>query len=1173
MVERGRRGRQRRERRVRAPGTIPIDVRRLQREVADPKVSAWVAANAGSGKTHVLAQRVINLLLGDVQPEKILCITFTKAAAANMAKRVFDTLGEWTTLDDAELDKAIRERSGTAPDPLRRALARRLFARALETPGRLKVQTIHAFCTQLLHQFPFEANVAARFTVLDETAQTHLLEQLTLAVLLDGAAAPDSALGRALAAAMTASADQTFRDMVREAIGRRDAIGRWVMSAGGENAAIAALSRALGVEPSETRATIENEFFTGSSIAPAEWTALAAVLAQGGKSDAEQARRFRLLASLSHPDRVETYLDIFCTSEERSPRKSIVTKAIKDAGLVERLRAEQDRVCALLDRRRAIACRDRTAALVTVAYAVLTRYQREKQRRGLADYDDLIDKTLELLRNVDAAWVHYKLDLGIDHLLIDEAQDTSSKQWEIVQRLVAEFTAGAGARPGRRTIFAVGDEKQSIYSFQNAAPKEFVAMGHNFARAHADSGLGFVFGRLEHSFRSGVSVLGAVDVVFKDIAASVSSDKGGFPPHIALPDAAPSQVEIWEPTEPDERNEIEGWDAPFDQVSATSPRLKLAQRIARTVRSLIDGGEPVGIERRAVRAGDFLVLVRQRGELFEAIIRALKSENVEVAGADRLVLTEHIAVMDLMVLGDALLLPADDLALATVLRSPLFGFEDKDLFDIAWDRGHASLRAALARKSGEREIFAAANAFLDKLAQAARSVKPFAFYAEILGAGGGRRRFLARLGHEANDALDEFLNLAFEYERRETPSLQGFLAWLREARTEVKRDMEIARDEVRVMTVHGAKGLEAPIVFLADTMTPPAGPRQPRLLKLSDGAVIWAGRKADDVTAVAAARQQALGEAEDEYRRLLYVAMTRAADRLIVCGAAGRRKRPEGCWYDLVCQALDPFVVEEADGEAKVLRYRKEPAGEITVRAAPSAGKEKIAARPELPPWLRLSVAAEAPRAAPLSPSSAFDEEIGRVALTAGSAADRQRALQRGRIVHRLMQSLPDIPPVRRQDALERYLIGAAKDFSSAERGEIARQVFAILDAENFTQIFVIGSRAEVSIAGRIPRDDAEPLAVAGQVDRLSVTDDAVLIADYKTDSITPNRLADVPQPYIAQLALYRAVLARIYPEKTVRAALLFTSGPSLIEIPGTAMDAELCEVLKKDRHAAVKVP
>ena len=313
--------------------------------------------------------------------------------------------------------------------------------------------------------------------------------------------------------------------------------------------------------------------------------------------------------------------------------------------------------------------------------------------------------------------------------------------------------------------------------------------------------------------------------------------------------------------------------------------------------------------------------MRQRGELFEAIIRALKNENVEVAGADRLVLTEHIAVMDLIALADALLLREDDLALATVLRSPLFGFEDEDLFAIAWDRGRSSLRAALARKAGEK--FAKTAARLDQLALAARRQTPFAFFAEILGAGGARRRFLARLGAEANDALDEFLNLALDYERRQTPSLQGFVAWLREARAEVKRDMEIARDEVRVMTVHGAKGLEAPIVILADTMTPPAGPRPPRLLQLSGGAVIWAGRKDDDVASVAAARNAARAEAENEYRRLLYVAMTRAADRLIICGADGVRARPQGCWYDLVRGPLDSFLVEEEDNGEKVLRYRK----------------------------------------------------------------------------------------------------------------------------------------------------------------------------------------------------------------------------------------------------------
>ncbi len=655
-----------------------------------------------------------------------------------------------------------------------------------------------------------------------------------------------------------------------------------------------ALSRGLGLDPHERRASIEEEFFAGAAIAPDEWTAVAAALTQGGKSDADQVRRFSLLAALPLSDRVETYLDIFCTASDRTPRKSIVSKAIKNTNLVERLAAEQIRVCALLDRLRAVICRDRSAALVTVAYAVLRRYREEKARRGLLDYDDLIDKTLALLTSTDAAWVHYKLDLGIDHLLIDEAQDTSSKQWQIVLRLVAEFTAGAGARDVVRTIFAVGDEKQSIYSFQNAAPKEFAEMRRYFERAYLAAGLGFVPGRLDHSFRSGESILAAVDLVFRNIAGSVTSDRDGFPPHIALPDAPPGMVEIWQPTEPDERPEIEGWDAPFDTVSETSPRVKLAQRIARTVRRLVEEREPVGVERRAARYGDVLILVRQRGELFESIIRALKNEKVEVAGADRLALTEHIAVMDLIALADALLLPEDDLALATVLRSPLFGFTDDELFAIAWDRGGSSLRTALKRKVGERTAFADADARIDKMAQEARRATPFTFYAEILGAGGARRDFLARLGMEANDALDEFLNLALDYERRETPSLQGFLAWLRQARAEVKRDMEIARDEVRVMTVHGAKGLEAPIVVLADTMTPPAGPRHPRLLTLSAGAMVWAGRKADDVATVSTARQGFLSEAEHEYRRLLYVAMTRAADLLIVCGAEGQESGPLG---------------------------------------------------------------------------------------------------------------------------------------------------------------------------------------------------------------------------------------------------------------------------------------
>ena len=1136
------------------PDIIPLQIRDLQRAVADPAVSAWVAANAGSGKTHVLAQRVINLLLEGVAPEKILCITFTKAAAANMAKRVFDTLSEWTTLDDAALNEAIGSRSDIKPNAARRALARRLFARSLETPGGLKVQTIHAFCTQLLHQFPFEANVAARFDVLDETEQTQLLERLTLDLLLEAARTPQSAIGRALEAAITAASDQSFRDAIRAAIGMREVVARWIIDNGGVEATIAAMSRQLGLGHGESRGSIEDAFFSGSVIAPSQWPAVAAALEQGRRSDRDQARHFRQLASLPRSDRVEAYLDIFCTANGRSARRSIVTQDIKDKDLVERLAAEQARVCTLLERLRAVICRDRSAALLIIVHEILQRYKSEKDRRGLVDYDDLIDKALALLSNVDAAWVHYKLDFGVDHLLIDEAQDTSTKQWQIVRNLVAEFTAGAGARPSTRTVFAVGDEKQSIYSFQNAAPKEFAEMRRYFERTHQAGRRSFVFREFKHSFRSGANILAAVDAVFsdKDIAASVSSDTDGFPPHIALPVAPPSLVEIWEPVEPEKGAEIDGWDAPFDQVSETSPRVRLARRIARTVRRLVEARAPVGTEGRALRYGDVLVLVRQRGELFEAIIRALKNENVEVAGADRLMLTEHIAVMDLMVLADALLLPADDLALATILRSPLFGFSDNDLFALAWDRGPLPLRTALSRRASETK-FAEAVARLDRLAELAKRETPFDFYAQVLGADGARRRFLARLGPEANDALDEFLNLALEYERRETPSLQGFLAWLRQARAEVKRDMEIARDEVRVMTVHGAKGLEAPLVILADTMTPPAGPRQPRLLTLSGGAVVWPGKKADDSSAMASARLATLAEARDEYRRLLYVAMTRAADRLIICGAGGERKRPDGCWYDLVRATLAPQLVEETDGGEKVLRFRQAAAEPAAV--AP-AGVPAKTAEPELPSWLRQAAPVQAPRPAPLAPSSAFDEEIGQ--KVSGTAGDRQKALQRGQIVHRLMQSLPDIAPAARKSALQHYLGNAARDLSPDERAEIARHALAILEDNKFADVFAPGSRPEVPIIGRISRSDGEPLLVAGQVDRLIATDKAVLVVDYKTDSVVPDRLDDVPAAYIAQLALYRAVLTRIYPGKHVRAALIFTAGPLLVEISSSTLDAAL---------------
>jgi ATP-dependent helicase/nuclease subunit A len=1140
---------------------IPNELLRVQIQASDPAASAWVAANAGSGKTHVLAQRVIRLLLEGVEPAKILCITFTKAAAANMANRVFDELRRWTALDDARLDAAIAAISELEPDSARRARARRLFAVALETPGGLKVQTIHAFCARLLHQFPFEAKVAARFDVLDESAEAKLLEEVRLGVLLDATGAPDSRLGHALAAAIAIAAERTFKEVVGEAIHKRDVVRAWIDHCGSIGGVIDVLCATLGIAADDTVEQAERDILEGPLLPVGEWAAAAELCKASSSRDQEQCARLTAALAATGSERLENYLKIFFDHEQR-PRVSLVTQALakRCPELAQLLCREQARLIPLRERRNALACRDRTAALITFAGAVITSYTTEKNRRGLLDYDDLIDKTLALLQEDCSTWVHYKLDQGIDHVLIDEAQDTSPKQWEIIRQLSAEFFAGAGARQVRRTIFAVGDEKQSIFSFQGAAPREFEVMHRAFEKLCTAAEHRFRYLRFRHSFRSDINVLGAVDKVFERPKAFAGLSADAIKTlHAPLPDAASGMVEIWDTIKPEERREIEAWDAPFDHVTETSPQVRLAAKIARNVKKRTEQG---------ARAGDVLILVRQRGPLFEAIIRELKDLKIPVAGADRLILTEHIAVMDLMVLADALLLPEDDLALATVLKSPLFGLDDSDLFEIAWQR-NGSLRAALRAKSQMAPRFAEAAAKLDRFADWARRKLPFAFYAEVLGAERGRKRFLSRLGHEADDAINEFLNLALDYERRETPSLHGFLAWLRAAQSEVKRDMEITRDEVRVMTVHGAKGLEAPIVILADTTTPPAGPRQPRLIDLQDSGAahsppmfVWATAKANDTEVVSMARERIRGDAENEYRRLLYVAMTRAINRLIVCGADGERRRPDGCWWNLVFTALQPVSEELVDEDGgKVWRYCKE--GEFIGTGPANISSDSIVHEPP-PVWLDRQAPCDPPAALRLSPSRTYDESgIARTSsvLTPRLArVEQQKARARGVLTHRLLQALPDIPPEGRAEAAQRHLERTAHDFTREERELVLDQVRLVLEDARFSALFSAPSRAEVPIVGRVVRGGLT-FAVSGQIDRLAVTGDEVLIADYKTNRPAPARIDDVPRPYMRQLALYGAILAQLYPDKIIRAALLWTDVPALMEVPPAVLQGELAVV------------
>src|ERR1700722_3616215 len=999
---------------VKAPRPIPDAVRATQARASDPAASAFVSANAGSGKTHVLVQRVIRLLLDGVPPEKILCVTFTKAAAANMAERVFSTLGHWVTLDDTALDAAITEAGIARPHAKLRMMARKLFACALETPGGLKVQTIHALCTRLLQQFPFEANVPARFAVLDDRDQNEMMERANLKVLLDASRDPDSATGRALNVAMAYAADVTFKDVVREACLSRDHFMAWTDAAGSADTAIAQMSAALGVDPNDTIEDIERAILDGLHLPRSRWEDVAAVLDTGSKSDQTQGAQLRHALACVGSAQVDEYLGVFLT-DERTPRKTVVTKKFCDSNRVIANLFEQEgqRLTPLIERRRAVTVRDRTQALLHIATAAAANYRREKQERGLLNYDDLIDKTLEMLDRVSSGWVHYKLDRGVDHVLIDEAQDTSPRQWDIVAHIISEFTSGQGARDGVvRTVFAVGDEKQSIFSFQGAAPREFDRHRWELQKKFTDAGLKFDPVSFTYSFRSGPAILQSVDYVFRNeaIYRSIHAEKT-YPLHEALTDAGPGLIELWELAKADDKKDIEGWRAPFDGVSVASPEVKFARRIQAEIRRLVESGTITGHagDRRRLRYGDVLVLVRRRGNAFDAVIQALKHASIPVAGADRLKLTEHIAIIDLMHLADALLLPQDDLALAVALKSPLFDLTEDELFTLAWNR-KGSLRDALTAWAAESGRLRDA---LDRFAAYERrfgAETPFAFYAWLLGGDQGRARILRRLGHEANDALDEFLELALSYEKKAPASLQGFMAWLRAADTEVKRDMEISRDEVRVMTVHGAKGLEAPVVIMADTTTSPSDTQRLRLIQLPQGnggkVMVWAGRKAEDPPCVANARNAMLEETEHEYRRLLYVAMTRAADRLIVAGCmpGNRNSVREDSWYDLIKRGLanSDLVFEEIPaGDGVVKSYRR------AEEATPETGTTLDAAaspHPSLPEWLH-TPATPGPIIDPrLRPSDSGTDE-GKTFRTGESLALRARALLRGTLVHRLLQS------------------------------------------------------------------------------------------------------------------------------------------------------------------------
>jgi ATP-dependent helicase/nuclease subunit A len=1105
---------------------IPNDAFEAQIRAADPRASTWLSANAGSGKTRVLTDRVARLLLNGVDPARILCLTYTKAAAAEMQNRLFGTLGSWAMKEDGHLRAALVE-LGLDPaldlDAGKLREARRLFARAIEVPGGLRIQTIHSFCASILRRFPLEAGVTPQFTEMDDRA-SKLLRDEVMETLADGAAA---GIVQEFARIFTGG---DFSEITAEIVANKARFG--------PKPSLGDCLAQFGLKPGTTEEKIASDIWLGDeedlfrSILP--------ILEAGTTKDLGVAKKLRNMARHDY-GALPILEDALLFVSSKDPEKCFTAKlsALLTKETNAQIEAFKDRLYALSHRveaarpkRIALNAARRTFLLHRFASVFLAEYAARKQARGTLDFDDLIGKAQSLLTDQAVAqWVLFRLDGGIDHILVDEAQDTSPDQWKVIELLAQEFTSGRGARDVERTIFVVGDKKQSIYSFQGADVAAFDRMQGHFANKLSGVGAQLFQRELAHSFRSSPAILKLVDQTFDE---RTESGLGGASRHIPFKSDMPGIVELWPPVLPDAAKQDAEWFDPVDLITNQHHAAKLATQIAEKIDRMIRSGTviPTRAGFRPVHAGDFLILVRRRSDIFQEVIRACKERELPIAGADRLKLGAELAVRDLGALLGFLSTTEDDLSLAAALRSPLFGWSESALYRLAQPR-KGYLWEAL-RNSDDPEHHETL-AIIQDLRNHTDFLRPYDLIERILTRHDGRRKFLARLGDEAEDGIDEFLSQALAYERNDIPSLTGFLTWMHTDDVTVKRQADSAGHRIRVMTVHGAKGLEAPIVILPDTANRKY-PKTKTIRVLPGGFPAWNVSRNESPAALLAAEKEEKDQARDESLRLLYVALTRAQCWLIVAAAGECYKKPSKSgedeedlsmpsWFSLVEDGMRRLGAAETAEGGQIYTH-----GEMPQPTTPSADQEK--AQAPIEPWA-LHAAPGVQRALrPVSPS-----DLGGAKVMFGEGeSDPEIAKRRGTDLHLLLEHLPE------RDQKDWPGLAAALLRNSVDQADLLAEATQVI--QSFPEIFVPEALAEVAITA--PFDGGHLL---GTIDRLLVRQDEVLAIDFKSNVLVPDHPHQVPEGLRRQMEAYRAALAQVYPDKRIVCAILWTRVARLMPV------------------------
>lgn len=1122
--------------------SLPSDPTARQLLASDPNASVWVTASAGSGKTKVLTDRVLRLLLAGTPPSKILCITYTKAGAAEMRTRIEKRLGDWVMKEDSELEKELEALTGKGEKSLPRIMetARRLFAYVIEDPVGLRIQTIHSFCQSLLARFPIEAKVPPNFTLLEGEKAAGMLAEAK-SMLAGGERSEEaSTLNRAILKFARTGGEWKFDELLSSLVAHRKdfSIPLEMETLEADLKKIEPVIFAMhGVPPGITDELSLSSACQFSAEETAAMRQLCAWFAEGNATVKDRGKAIESFLALPKPSiqDMTSLAAVFLTKEERTIPKKQFSEALRNRyplilPYFERIGGQCQNI---LQHINAFDTAERSYAVYVIAAYLYSLYAKLKRQHAALDYDDLIFKARELIAGDRALpWVMFKLDGGIEHVLVDEAQDTSRAQWDITASLVDDFFRGSGARESVRTLFVVGDPKQSIFRFQGAFPEGFSERLHYFTQLSESADTEFRHVPLTTSFRSSSAILHMVDAVFSTPEARSGLGEA-YAEHQAFHAKAPGHVELWPLVVGDEKEKKTAWEIPSVTEIAQSGAKKLADKIADTIGEWLKEGRMIPATGQPIQPRDIMILSRRREKVASSLIQAFRDRGIPCSGLDRLKLTSHIAVKDMLALGAFLLLPGDDLSLASVLKSPLYGFSEETLMELAISRGKQSLWHCLQHYAGADSKVRFAHQELSELLAKTDFISPYALFADVLYARGGMRRMAARLGMHVTEVLEIFLSEALSYEEAAPPSLEEFCYLLSMSTQEWKSEQEQLANEVRILTVHGAKGLEAPVVFLVDSTSEPQLKENDKLVSIKGIPVMLPSDK-EDTALTAELKETIRKEMAEEYRRLLYVALTRAKHELYITGVQPLKGRVSvTCWYGLAEAGMDRLPCSVDESGMKTYDVAGEPLRDSKERHPAPEMKE-------LPAYMD-----QLPTAEPMHTihNPSHMEEIAEIvpgwALTDG---ERNARRERGVLIHRLLEVLSSVSlPLR--EAVGKKIVGQhLPTLSAKEQDALVAQVLALMQHPDYADIFSSEALSEVPIAGML-----EGRVISGQIDCLVITDDKIKVVDYKTGLWEKDK--PVSKQYLNQMQTYAALLQEAYPGKIIQSYLLFTEGPELVEL------------------------